>query len=387
MILACFATLGGMTKSPGQRKRWKRWLFFASAVLLILALLTLGVLLLFEWRPEALMNTPIFGKGARAGESPDELKIVTWNIGYCGLGKEADFFMDGGAQVRPPDQYLVENNLEDVRIYLEHKPADIILLQEVDSDASRTFGIDQVAMITDGLGQHAYSRAINFKVPWIPYPIFDPIGKVESGLLSLSRFGFKSTRRHQLPGSYAWPVRVFHLKRCLHELRIAAPDGKDWVIIHLHLSAFDAGGRLRKEQMAYLKKLILELEAAGHHVVVGGDWNQAFPGLSEQAFEHQAEIPTWFQKMDPAWTPAGWQWAFDDSVPSLRATNKPYQPGQNFVTSVDGFLISPEVKILSVATVERGFTHSDHHPVHLSLSLKPEQPESNSKAAENKEPD
>jgi len=370
MILARFATLSGMTKSRGQRKRWKRWLFIAPVVLLSLVLIALGVLLFFEWRPEALMNTPIFGKGALAGNSPDELELVSWNIGYCGLGKEADFFMDGGSQVRPPEQHLVENNLEAVRIYLENEPADIILLQEVDSTASRTFGIDQVARITGGLDQHAYSRAINFKVPWIPYPIFDPIGKVESGLLSLSRFGYKSTQRHQLPGNYAWPVRVFHLKRCLHELRIAAPGGKDWVIIHLHLSAFDTGGRLRKEQMAYLKKLILELEAAGHHIVVGGDWNQAFPGLSEQAFDYQAEIPAWFQKMDPAWTPPGWQWAFDDSIPSLRATNKPYQPGQNFVTSVDGFLISPEIEILSVEAIDKGFTHSDHNPVRLKLSLK-----------------
>lgn len=353
----------------GKRSRWRRVLFLVLALLGLLLVTALGVLLLFEWRPEPLMETPVLGRGAPPGQPPDALSLLSWNIGYAGLGKDADFFMDGGEQVRPPDESRVQKNLSAAVEYLDKNSADIVLLQEVDSDASRSFGIDQVAAASTALPGHVYARAINFKVPWIPYPLLRPIGGVESGLVSFSRHPLARAVRHQLPGSYAWPVRVFHLKRCLHELRLPAPDGKDWVILHLHLSAFDKGGELRRQQMGYLKELMLRLHKEGHHVIVGGDWNHAPPGVDAGTFPHRGEVPAWFQQVPKGWTPVGWQWACDRSTPSLRATNRPYVEGENFITVVDAFMVSPKIQIRSVRTQNLGFENSDHHPVHLEVGL------------------
>jgi len=359
-----------MDKKRGRRKRVARRVLLAVLVLLgLLAIGVLGVLLLFEWRPEPLMETPVTGRAESPDRPPDGLSLLSWNIGYAGLGREADFFMDGGRQVRPPDEATVRTNLSAAVEYLERNPADIMLLQEVDSDASRTFGIDQVAAIAKLLPGYAYARAINFKVPWIPYPLLRPIGRVESGLVSFSRYPPSRAVRHQLPGDYSWPVRVFHLKRCLHELRLPAPDKKDWVILHLHLSAFDRGGELRRQQMSYLKDLMLRLCREGHHVIVGGDWNHAPPGVDPGTFAHRAEIPAWFQQVPDGWTPDGWQWAYDRSTPSLRATDKPYVAGENFITVVDGFLVSPEIQVRLVHTEDLGFEHTDHHPVRLEAGL------------------
>jgi endonuclease/exonuclease/phosphatase family metal-dependent hydrolase len=353
----------------GKRRRWKRILVVVSTLLGLLLVIVLGVLLIFEWRPEALMETPVTGRIAEPGQTPDSLSLLSWNIGYAGLGREADFFMDGGEQVRPPDEVKVHRNLSAVVGYLENNPADVVLLQEVDSDASRTFGIDQVKKLAEILPGHLHSRAINFKVPWIPYPLLRPIGRVESGLVSFSRYPVSRAVRHQLPGSYSWPVRVFHLKRCLHELRVPAPDGKDWVILHLHLSAFDSGGELRRQQLQYLKDLMLRLNQEGHHVIVGGDWNHAPPGVDAQSFPHRSEVPAWFRQVPDDWTPDGWRWAYDRATPSLRATNQPYAAGENFITIVDGFLVSPEIHVRSVHTSDLGFEHTDHHPVHLEVGL------------------
>ncbi|MFC1654684.1 endonuclease/exonuclease/phosphatase family protein [Myxococcota bacterium] len=353
----------------GKRSRWKRIVLVVLVLLGLLSFILLGVLLLFEWRPEPMMETPVMGRGTQPDQPPDTLSLLSWNIGYAGLGREADFFMDGGKQVRPPDESLVRRNLSAAVEYLEKNPADVVLLQEVDSDASRSFGVDQVTAAARALPDHVYARAINFKVPWIPYPLLRPIGKVESGLVSFSRYPFTRAVRHQLPGSYSWPVRVFHLKRCLHEIRLPAPDGKDWVILHLHLSAFDSGGVLRRQQMDYLKDLMLRLHQEGQHVIVGGDWNHAPPGVDAGTFPHRAEVPAWFQQVPEGWTPAGWQWAYDRSTPSLRATNRPYTAGENFVTVVDGFLVSPEIHIRSVRTTDLGFENSDHHPVSLEAGL------------------
>ncbi len=351
------------------RGRSKRILVVVLALLGLLLVTGLGVLLLFEWRPEALMETPVMGRGAPPDRPPHALSLLSWNVGYAGLGREADFFMDGGEQVRPPDQATVRRNLSAVAGYLEENPADVILLQEVDSDASRTFGIDQVKELTGILPGHFHSRAINFKVPWIPYPLLRPIGRVESGLVSFSRYPVIRAVRHQLPGSYSWPVRVFHLKRCLHELRLPAPDGRDWVLLNLHLSVFDRGGELRRQQMRYLKELMLRRHQEGHHVIAGGDWNQAPPGVDARSFSCQDEAPAWFRQVPGDWTPAGWQWACDRSTPSLRATNRPYVAGENFITVVDAFLVGPEIQIRSVRTTDLGFEHTDHHPVRLEVAL------------------
>jgi len=43
----------------------------------------------------------------------DTLVFYDWNIGYCGLGKESDFFYDGGKMVRPSEA-LSEKNLNGV---------------------------------------------------------------------------------------------------------------------------------------------------------------------------------------------------------------------------------------------------------------------------------
>jgi len=100
---------------------------------------------------------------------------------------------------------------------------------------------------------------------------------------------------------------------------------------------------------------------------VGGDWNQAFPGVPE--YPHQAQLPTWLQHVPDGWTPEGWTWAFDPATPSLRATNRPYEPGVSFVTTVDGFLLGPDVRLVSVSTGDLGFEHSDHHPVRVEVTL------------------
>jgi len=365
-------------ESGRSRGGWRRRGLVALAIAAVLALGLLGVLLVMEWRPEPIEDTPVHGATPGPPPAASSLALLSWNIGYAGLGADADFFMDGGEQVHPASLGVVQRNLEAVRVHLAGQTADVVLLQEVDSDAARSYGTDQVATLARSMPSYFYARALNFKVAWIPYPLREPIGRVESGLLTLTRHRPALARRHQLPGSYPWPVRVFHLKRCVHEVRLPAPGGRDWVVLHLHLSAFDRGGALRRQQMAYLRALMLRLVSEGHHVVAGGDWNQAPPGIDEQSFDHQSRTPTWFQRVPGSWTPDGFRWAFDREVPSLRATNRPYRPGESFVTVVDGFLVGPGIEVLEVHTDDLGFAHTDHHPVHLRLRLtggeQPEEP-------------
>ncbi len=359
------------TLPPPATRRLARWALRAGAALGALAGLLAVVLLLLEWRPPAEEATPVLGGGSVPLPPAAELRLLTWNLGYAGLDREADFFMDGGRQSRAASRARVEENLAGLTAFLRARPADALLLQEVDSPSSRSFEVDQVDALAAALPHHHLARALNYRVAWVPAPLWRPMGRVESGLVSLTRQRPLLARRRQLPGDFGWPVRVFQLKRCVHEVRLAGSDGRPWTLLHIHLATFDRGGALRREQLDFLRGLMQRRHAEGHHVIVGGDWNHAFPGLAERAFPAREPTPDWFQRVPEGWTPAGWSWAFDPAVPSLRAVGGPYRPGDTFLTSVDGFLLGPDVEPVEVRAHDLGFRHSDHNPVELHARLRP----------------
>ena len=71
---------------------------------------------------------------------PDTLTVLSWNIGYAGLGDDMDFFYDGGKRVRDSRRRTLEN-LRNIVAELRKADADIMLLQEVDCDSHRSYGI------------------------------------------------------------------------------------------------------------------------------------------------------------------------------------------------------------------------------------------------------
>ena len=80
-----------------------------------------------------------------AAQITDSLKIVTWNIGYGGLGSNMDFFYDGGTRIRDTKARTLEN-LEGVLAEMKALDADIYLLQEVDECSRRTYRINELAI-------------------------------------------------------------------------------------------------------------------------------------------------------------------------------------------------------------------------------------------------
>jgi hypothetical protein len=109
----------------------------------------------------------------------------------------------------------------------------------------------------------------------------------------------------------------------------------------------------------------------GNYVIAGGDFNQNFPGIDEKLFA--LKNPNYFMPgaiSESALEP-GWRFAFDPIVPSRRLTNEPYS-GNDETTQLyvlDGFLVSPNVEILSVKTDDAQFRYSDHNPVILKAVL------------------
>jgi len=358
--------------------------YFLTSVIIFI-LLSVAVFLLFlasahifSYRPQAIEEPPVIESKRtdipRIIPPDKSLSILDWNIGYAGLDAGSDFVLDGGTQSLPESRNQVEKNIRGISSLIESQNADFYFFQEVDLYSKRSFRIDQADILRSLKQDYQSIFALNFKVFFIPFPISHPIGRVKSGLLNLSSYKVIESRRHQLPGQYSWPTRLFMLRRCISVLRYETSiTGKSLFLANVHLSAYDDGG-MRKKQLAYIREWMMALYAEGNYVVLGGDWNSLFP---EEGFDDFAPYTTtaedlyWIQRIPVNWTPENWKWGWDPETPSCRTLDQPYVPGENFRTIIDGFLVSPNIRIENVHTLDENFIYSDHNPVRMEFKLNP----------------
>ncbi len=339
----------------------------------------LGAFLLFStvnmYSPQPVLTlSPISAPNNLSENVPYKISVLTWNLGYAGLDKSEDFFMDGGTMSMPKNKNVVEQNMKAITSFLSSNKTDFIILQEVDKQAARTYGINEVEQVIKTLRNYEAFYAINYKVDFVPVPLNHPMGNVESGIMVLTKHKPLSAARYAFPGDYSWPINLFQLKRCFIVTRYKIKKStKELVLVNLHLSAFDKSGNLRRRQLDFLKKFILKEYKKGNYVLVGGDWNNIMLGISMDHFHYTTPkkyITGIYMNLPKDWTPKGWKWAFDPNIPSVRSDEKPYTKGENFTTIIDGFLLSPNLNLISVKTFDLGFANSDHNPVKLVVEVK-----------------
>ena len=320
--------------------------------------------------PEEKLNVSISNNQVKEVSIDQEIKITSYNIGYAGLDEGQDFFVDGGKNSRAESKDKVMDNISNIIEIVDNTEADILLFQEVDIKASRSYMVNQLEFLKENYPNYAYTFGINYKVPWVPVPLINPMGRVESGIATFSRYNIKEANRFQLPGKEKWLVQLFELDRCLLETRIQVDNGKELVVVNLHLSAFDKGGIIRQQQLTYLKKYLEREYIIGNYIIVGGDWNHNLPFTEPEKFTALEDWPFWLKNLPEDYEVEKFKWEIDLDVPTVRTLEKPYKDGDNFKAIIDGFLISDNVESISVKTIDTNFKYSDHNPTSLTISLK-----------------
>lgn len=293
----------------------------------------------------------------------DTFTITTFNIGYASLDHKQDFFFDGGTQSRGESKAVVEGNLDAIVAFLKETDSDFYLIQEVDEKARRSYYIDQKNYLVTHLDGYGSFLAYNYNAVWVPVPLLDPLGDVDAGMMTFSKYHISHARRLLLKGQESWPMNTMELDRCITEARIPLDNGKSLYVINLHLSAYDKGGLLRNEQAEHLVERMNALYEEGHYVVLGGDFNQLLCNrqLDDPAF--MEKWPEWLVMAPESLSETGYLWAIDSEVNTVRDLATPYVPGETFETIIDGFLYSPNLELVHVKTHDLGFIHSDHNPV------------------------
>ena len=346
-------------------------------VLLILVLIVVAAAaLLFGWltaaeyRPAPVEDAEVLRTGENAPLAVgDSVTVLSWNVGYGGLGKDSDFFMDGGKDSKSADRETVGRYLEGIHRTIVDQDPDLVLLQEVDTDSSRTYGIDERGLLAQGMSSQTF--AFNYSCPFVPIPM-PPIGKVHSGLFTMTNgVEIERAERISLPCPFTWPTRVANLKRCLlvSYLPVAGSD-KQLVLVNLHLEAYD-DGEGKVAQTNQLREFITAEYEKGNYVIAGGDFNQIFPGsLARYPNTHPENWEPGV--LDANLLPDGWALAYDLRTPTCRLLNQPYDPSDTVGTQyyvIDGLIVSPNLTVKSVETIDAQFENSDHNPVRLELVL------------------
>ena len=351
-----------MTQTPALRNffnvlkkgRMMNIVFTAVLLLVLVALILRAVLT--AYRPAALQPVEISGPTRSQVNSDTELRFLSWNLGFAGMSAEMDFIADGGRRYRASSSNQVEDNYNSILNQIQVIDAQILFLQELSRDSFLTRGKDVLGGLQQDLANYRSVYTPTVRIRFLPL-----VGNLDIGKATWSTWDLESGVRRALPTSMDLPTITIQQFNIL-EARLPVQGVQwEWVLLNIHLSAFDDGD-LREEQ---LQKVIALMEAEyriGNRVVAGGDWNMLLAD-TEFPYTTDKKYLFWVHELPAGIVPQGWQWGLDSTVPTCRTLEQSYQIGVNYTCVIDGYLVSPNVEIVRTETVDLKFENSDHNPV------------------------
>lgn len=312
-------------------------------------------------------------------EAGKSYSALTYNIGFGAYTDDYTFFMDTGkmedgtptqgksswAASKESVETCIAADIE----LIKGLDVDFALLQEVDTDSTRSYHVDQVAAIKDAFADKAAVQAVDYHSSFLLYPLTQPHGFANSSLLTLAGAQVSSATR------YSYPVaddlsKFTDLDRCFSVCRVPVDNGRELVVINSHMSAYDEDGTIRKEQLETITSFLSQEASKGNYVIMGGDFNHALCG-SVEMYPSKQQVPDWVAVFDDSDLPQGFSVVRADNledVATCRGADIPYEKGVDYTTTVDGFIVSSNVKA-TAQNIDNGFKYSDHNPVKLTFSL------------------
>lgn len=303
----------------------------------------------------------------------EELKVTSWNIGFAAYLQDYTFFMDGGKESRARSKEAVEQSMSAICDTLHELESDLYLIQEVDFDATRTYKVDERKILTDSFPDYSSTFAQNYDSPYLFWPLLEPHGANKAGILTLSDYSMTTSIRRSLPIQTDL-AKFLDLDRCYDLIRIPADNGKDLVLINLHLSAYTTDSTIADQQLDMIYEQIVQERINGNYVICGGDFNKDLIGDGGKCFGVEGgKDYSWCQPFKEENLPEGFTlvkpYDPEENIASNRVANEPYNIETTFRTTLDGFIVSDNVKVIRAKAIEEEFKYSDHNPVQMSFKL------------------
>ena len=341
------------------------------AVLLCVVGVYVGYVFLSYSRIPDLQALPVAGDAAQPAQLGTEYTAVSYNVGFGAYTPEFTFFMDGGKDSWAASEESVVACVEGAAETALSLDPDLVLFQEVDTDSTRSYHVDEAAILNDAFPGFDSVAAVNYHSAFLMYPLWKPHGTSNSCLLTESAFDITSALRRSLPISTGFK-KFLDLDRCYSVARIPVENGKELVVINAHLSAYGTDAAQGEAQLEMLFADMAAEYEQGNYVLCGGDFNHDFTGDSREALNPGTDrVYSWCQPLPAELLPDGFSLRTDYAgglVASTRDTDIPYGP-DSFTVILDGFIVSDNVRCAYTQVVDTGFLYSDHNPVILRFTL------------------
>lgn len=308
-----------------------------------------GFAVFFFWASSPTMNEAEYAKiithnYTSTVDNDSIYSIVTYNIGYLSG-------MTNNRAIAKPKE-LFESNLKKVLTEVKKVNPDIIALQEVDYNAARSYEVNQEEKLAE-LGYNYVARGVNWDEYYVPFPYWPPsmhFGKIVSGQSILSKYELKDYERIVLERVADNPFYrdALYLDRLVQVVKIMI-EGKEVVVINLHLEAFDKTTRAR--QFEYVLNLFNKYRKTSATILLG-DFNS-------KARDSEAVIQKMFA-MDGVGNAA----FLSENPENTFDTKKP-------VERIDYiFYTEDSIEYVGGAVLKEFGKASDHLPVEMKFKLK-----------------
>jgi len=245
---------------------------FLKVLALLIGLPTVAIAAFFFWGSAGTADKQTYDDikdyDAPGPAVKSSYTIVSYNIGYLsGLANNT---------TEKLEQSFFEANQQRAIAALQAVTPDIIAFQEIDFEASRSYGVNQMDAIAEPLEMNAGAIAINWDKNYLPFPYWPPsaqFGKILSGQAITSRYLIERNRRIVLErvADESFLNKAFYLERLAQVAQISL-DGQPLIVISVHLEAFDEATRVR--QTRFVRSLAEDF-AQTLPVIVLGDFNSA----------------------------------------------------------------------------------------------------------------
>jgi endonuclease/exonuclease/phosphatase family metal-dependent hydrolase len=249
-------------------------------------LVTLGALVaggyllsrFLNYHPRPVENMRVHNCGGAPVLSPGQaIKVITYNAQFF-AGTRYNFFYDGGPDtlVDPEDVYSTISRF--AKFIADERP-DFVLLQEVDSGARRTAGLDEVGLLREALplDLRNYVTADYWRSRFVPHPKI--WGAAGTKLVIFSKYRLGMARRYRLPLRPGNPIaNDFNLKRAILAVEVPRRDGGALAMLNTHLDAFPNGTDIMDRQMTKVHRFLAHLDDQNQPWIIGGDFNLLPPG-------------------------------------------------------------------------------------------------------------
>jgi len=307
----------------------------------------------------------------------DEFVITTANLGFGAYDREFDFFMDGGKQSWAKSKQRAKDNITGSAQALAALEPDFMLFQEVDVDGTRSYHVDEYDILRQQYPDFASAYAQNYDSAFLFWPLYQPHGKNRAGIVTMSSYDIAETERRSLPISNSFS-KFLDLDRCYSISKIPGKEGRDLVLINVHLSAYGVDEEILKTQREMLFEDMKKEYESGNYVIAGGDFNHDMIGNSGEYYKNQVtDVESWAKPFDFDSIPEGFtlgtqaviQEGKTDMAATCRDSGRPYD-GTNDRWVLDGLIYSDNIEMLEYDTVDLDFAYSDHNPVRMTFRLK-----------------